>query len=161
MNTTLNKSSLFQKKRIINEINKLRTKYTVDINEQDNTLLVRYNKNFTFVIQIYNSYPFMPCNYGIIIHKIVLLSSLKNKLPFDIINNIQKHIKKEIYIKNIKELFINNYSDNNDLNNDTRISSVFNYDDIIQECTPATFIVEVLEKIIELFIKYKLFTILF
>ena len=156
MNTTSKNDSLFQKKRILNEIKKLQeNKYIVDINEQDNTLLVHYNKNFSFIIKIYNSYPFIPCNYGIIIHNIVLLSTIKNKLPFDMINNIQRYINKNIYIKNVKELFINNYSNNNIMTN------ILDYDDIMQKCTPATFIVEILKDIIELFIKHKLFTILF
>ena len=117
-------------------------------------LFVHYNKNITFIIKISNSYPFTSCNYGIIIYNLVLLNSDLNKLPNDIIEKIQQHINSELYIENIKKLFIDN-----DLN--TRMDGIFNYDDIMLEVSPATYIIDVIDKIVQLFKKYNLFTVLF
>ena len=72
----------------------------------------------------------------------------------DIIEKIQQHINSELYIENIKKLFIDN-----DLN--TRMDGIFNYDDIMLEVSPATYIIDVIDKIVQLFKKYNLFTVLF
>ena len=152
MNKT--QTHIFNKARFNKEINKIKERYDVDINKYNNILFVHYNKNITFIIKISNSYPFTSCNYGIIIYNLVLLNSDLNKLPNDIIEKIQQHINSELYIENIKKLFIDN-----DLN--TRMDGIFNYDDIMLEVSPATYIIDVIDKIVQLFKKYNLFTVLF
>ena len=152
MNKT--QTHIFNKPRFNKEINKIKERYDVDINKYNNILFVHYNKNITFIIKISNSYPFTSCNYGIIIYNLVLLNSDLNKLPNDIIEKIQQHINSELYIENIKKLFIDN-----DLN--TRMDGIFNYDDIMLEVSPATYIIDVIDKIVQLFKKYNLFTVLF
>ena len=152
MNNT--QTHIFNKPRFHREINKIKERYEVDINEYNNILFVHYNKNITFTIKISNSYPFASCKYGIIIYNLVLLNSNLNKLPNDIIEKIQQYINSELYIENIKKLFIDN-----DLN--TRMDGIFNYDDIMLKVSPATYIIDVIDKIVQLFKKYNLFTVLF
>lgn len=147
-------TQIFNKPRLQKEISKIKQKYELDINNINNTLFVHYNKNITFTIKISNSYPFTPCKYGIIIYNLVLLNSDLNKLPIDIIEKIQQYINNELYIKNIKKLFIDN-----DL--PTKMDSIFDYDDIMTQVSPATYIIDIIERLVQLFIKYDLFTVLF
>tara|TARA_Y100000389_G_C17424512_1_gene498738 strand:+ start:1093 stop:1554 length:462 start_codon:yes stop_codon:yes gene_type:complete len=146
---------IFNKSRMKNELKKLEKKYIIHIDNINNILLVQYNKNITFKIKIDNSYPFVQCNYGIIINNLVLLNTKLNKLPIDIIEKIQTFINKELYIENIKKIFIDN-----DIEHDKKMNSIYNYDDIVK-ISPRIYIIDVIKNIIILLKKYNLLTILF